>query len=108
MPASARARRGSGGPCAGPVVVWRADGVPARSAVREALMQFDELCAIVGALRDRVAELEAKEAARAEREVVEPVDIRLNLTGADGSAEIRAIAERVVQAGLTAFRNRLS
>jgi hypothetical protein len=31
-------------------------------------MQFDELCALVGALRDRVAELEAKEQARAERE----------------------------------------
>lgn len=31
-------------------------------------MQFDELCALVGALRDRVAELEAKEAARAERD----------------------------------------
>lgn len=31
-------------------------------------MQFDELCAVVGALRDRVAELEAKEEARAERE----------------------------------------
>lgn len=31
-------------------------------------MQFDELCALVGALRDRVAELEAREAARAGRE----------------------------------------
>lgn len=31
-------------------------------------MQFDELCALVGALRDRVADLEAKEAARLERE----------------------------------------
>jgi hypothetical protein len=31
-------------------------------------MQFDELCALVGALRSRVAELEAKEQARAERE----------------------------------------
>jgi len=31
-------------------------------------MQFDELCALVGALRTRVAELEAKEEARAERE----------------------------------------
>jgi hypothetical protein len=31
-------------------------------------MQFDELCALVGALRSRVAELEAKEQARTERE----------------------------------------
>jgi hypothetical protein len=40
-------------------------------------MQFDELCALVGALRDRVAELEAREHARAEREakVARPIGV---------------------------------
>lgn len=72
-------------------------------------MQFDELCALVGALRDRVAELEAKEEARAEREgPVDPVEIRLDLTGLGGNAEIQALVGKGVQAGITAFRNRLS
>lgn len=85
-------------------------------------MQFDELCALVGALRDRVADLETKEAARAERDArtieirSDPVrdwrtldgkpicagspKISLDLTGSDGSPDIAAIAEKAAASGV--------
>ncbi len=66
-------------------------------------MQFDEVCALVGALRDRVAELEAKEAARAESEApTDPVEIRLDLTGMGGNAEIQSLVEKGLRVGMAA------
>jgi len=62
-------------------------------------MQFDELCALVGALRDRVAELEAREQARAEREA-RTVAIDSGLPGNRRSLGGRPIS--------VADRNRLS
>jgi hypothetical protein len=62
-------------------------------------MQFDELCALVGALRDRVAELEAKEEARAGREA-KTVVINSGLAGNQRSLGGRPIS--------VADRNRLS
>ena len=59
-------------------------------------MQFDELCALVGALRHRVAELEAKEEARAEREAKTVV----SNSGLPGNPRGRPIS--------VADRNRLS
>lgn len=56
-------------------------------------MQFDELCALVGALRDRVAELEAKAAA-------EGCAMQINLSGADGSPDIAAIVEKAVASAI--------
>lgn len=87
-------------------------------------MQFDELCALVGALRSRVAELEAKEAARAEREAktvtIEPGLARdwrtldgkpicaatpmITIEHASGNAEIQAMVEKGVRAGVDAIR----
>lgn len=69
-------------------------------------MQFDQLCALVGALRDRVADLEAKEAARSEREAAIPVDFHVDLTGTTGNAEIQAMVAKGVQAGVASSRNR--
>ena len=62
-------------------------------------MQFDELCAVVGALRHHVAELEAKEEARAEREAKTAV-INAGLPGNPRSPGGRPIS--------VADRNRLS
>ncbi|TSD85630.1 hypothetical protein FFK22_026665 [Mycobacterium sp. KBS0706] len=59
-------------------------------------MQFDELCALVGALRDRVAELEAKEEARAEREA-KSVAINGGLSGnprSPGGSRPISVADR--------------
>jgi hypothetical protein len=74
-------------------------------------MQFDELCALVGALRDRVAELEAKESARAE-EIANRPQIVLSerwWIDARGSKDIQDAVAAGVRAGYTvADRNRLS
>ena len=77
-------------------------------------MDFSELCALVGALRDRVAELEAKEAERFKgREQIvssgmerwrtldgKPISFNSSMAGAEGNEEIRAIAKAAVEAGL--------
>jgi hypothetical protein len=73
-------------------------------------MQFDELCALVGALRDRVAELEAREAARAERDAksirldgtssLERWTHRMTISGAAGDRSIAEIAAAAVRRGL--------
>ena len=58
-------------------------------------MDFSELCALVGALRDRVADLEAKEAERSE-----PIDIAISMDGCEGNREIQAMVEAGVMRGM--------
>lgn len=74
-------------------------------------MQFDELCALVGALRDRVADLEAKEAARA-KDLATKSQIVLGerwRIDARGSKEIQDAVAAGVRAGYAvADRNRLA
>lgn len=61
-------------------------------------MQFDELCALVGALRGRVAELEAKEAAREEERRNRPQIVLSErwLVDARGSEEIQDLVAKGV------------
>lgn len=77
-------------------------------------MQFDELCALVGALRDRVAELEAEVAGLKARPSITAREIVVSSgperwrVDAVSSKRISDAAAQGVQAGFTAYRNRLS
>ncbi len=74
-------------------------------------MQFDELCALVGALRDRVADLEAEVAALKARNATTQIvttGVERWRVDAVSSKRICDAAAQGVRAGITvAVRNRL-